>query len=176
MKLAIVGSRDFTDYRRLSRIIDKVKGEITLIVSGGARGADTLGERYAKEKAIPYLIFPANWDKYGKQAGILRNQDIVDNADAMVAFLAPESKGTRDSIKRAQAKNIPIHIVNIFSYRILDYVGDIFDLPLAFEIAGRVALQPATGNGIAKYGTTALQNSGRQVQRASVFDHAQHVK
>ena len=113
MKLAIVGSRNFTDYKRLSRIIDEVKGEITLIISGGARGADTLAERYAKEKAIPYLIFPANWDRYGKGAGILRNQDIVDNAEAMIAFLAPESRGTRDSIKRAQAEHIPVHIVNV---------------------------------------------------------------
>lgn len=113
MKLAIVGSRNFTDYKELSRIIGKVKGDITLIISGGARGADTLAERYAKEKAIPYLIFPADWNEYGKKAGILRNQDIVDNAEAMVAFLAPESRGTRDSIKRAQAKGIPVHIVNI---------------------------------------------------------------
>ncbi len=113
MKLAIVGSRNFTDYKRFSQIIGKIKGQITLIVSGGARGADTLAERYAKEKAIPYLIFPANWDKYGKQAGPLRNQDIVDNADTMVAFLAPESRGTKDSIKKAQAKRIPVHIVNI---------------------------------------------------------------
>jgi hypothetical protein len=113
MNLAIVGSRNFTDPERLSRIVDKVQGDITLIVSGGARGADTLAEYYAKKKAIPYLIFPADWDKHGKKAGILRNQDIVDNADAMIAFLAPESKGTRDSIKRAQKKGIPVHIVNI---------------------------------------------------------------
>lgn len=113
MKLAIVGSRNFTDYKRFSRIIDKVQGDITLIVSGGARGADTLAERYAKEKAIPYLIFPADWDKHGKRAGMLRNQDIVDNADAMVAFLAPESKGTKDSIKRAEVKRIPIHTVTV---------------------------------------------------------------
>ena len=113
MKLAIVGSRNFADPERLSRIVDKVQGDITLIVSGGARGADTLAEYYAKKKAIPYLIFPADWDKHGKKAGILRNQDIVDNADAMIAFLAPESKGTKDSIKRAQKKGIPIHIVNI---------------------------------------------------------------
>jgi len=113
MKLAIVGSRNFTDYKRLSRIVDKVKEQITLIVSGGARGADTLAERYAKERAIPYLIFPANWDEYGKQAGMLRNQEIVNNADGMIAFLAPESRGTRDSIKRAQIKGIPTHIVNV---------------------------------------------------------------
>ncbi len=113
MRLAIVGSRNFTDPERLSRTVDKVQGDITLIVSGGARGADTLAEYYAKKKSIPYLIFPADWDKHGKKAGILRNQDIVDNADAMIAFLAPESKGTRDSIKRAQKKGIPVHIVNI---------------------------------------------------------------
>lgn len=113
MKLAIVGSRNFTDYKRFSQIIDKVKTQVTLIVSGGARGADTLAERYAKEKAIPYLIFPADWDKHGKKAGMLRNQDIVDNADGMVAFLAPESRGTKDSIKRAERKGIPIHIANV---------------------------------------------------------------
>lgn len=113
MRLAIVGSRDFVDHERFSRIVDKVRGDITLIVSGGARGADTLAENYAKKKPIPYLIFPADWDKHGKKAGILRNQDIVDNADAMIAFLAPESKGTRDSIKKAQKKGITVHIVNV---------------------------------------------------------------
>jgi len=113
MKLAIVGSRNFTSYKYFCQVIAQVKGEIALIISGGARGADTLAERYAKERAIPYLVFPANWDEYGKQAGILRNQDIVDNAEAMIAFLSPESKGTRDSIKRARIKGIPVHIVSI---------------------------------------------------------------
>ena len=113
MKLAIVGSRNFTNYKYFCQVIAQVKTEITLIISGGARGADTLAEKYAKEKAIPYLIFPANWDKYGKQAGILRNQDIVNSAEAMIAFLASESKGTRDSIKRAHIKSIPVHIVSV---------------------------------------------------------------
>ena len=111
MKLAIVGSRNFTDYTYFCQVVAQVKGKITLIISGGARGADTLAERYAKEKAIPYLIFPANWDEYGKQAGMLRNQDIVNSAEAMIAFLSSESKGTRDSISRAHIKSIPVHVV-----------------------------------------------------------------
>lgn len=71
---------------------------ITLIVSGGAKGADSLSERWARENRIELLIFLPEWDKYGKKAGYLRNEDIIKNSDAVVACWNGESKGTKHSI------------------------------------------------------------------------------
>lgn len=110
---AIVGSRHFTDYELFCEVCDTFKCQMQRIVSGGARGADTLAERYAKENRIELLVFPAEWHLYGKAAGPKRNQQIVDEADHMIAFLAPHSKGTRNSITLAQRKGIPTDVVEV---------------------------------------------------------------
>ena len=110
--LAIVGSRKFADYGHLCCILRQVQTRIDGIVSGGAPGADTLAEHYAHEHNIPMIVHRAEWDRYGKSAGLRRNARIVADADAMIAFLAPESKGTRNSIKLAEQKGIPVHIIN----------------------------------------------------------------
>jgi len=111
--LAIVGYREFRDYARLCAIMDQVKTPVDRIVSGGARGADTLAEKYAKEHGIEMIVHPAQWDKYGKSAGYKRNQYIVDDANAMIAFLHPQSKGTKNSVGLAQKKGIPVFIVHL---------------------------------------------------------------
>jgi len=75
---------------------------ITEIISGGARGADTLAEMYARHRALPVKVFPAEWDKYGKSAGFRRNADIVKNSDIIVAFWDGKSKGTKHTIDLAR--------------------------------------------------------------------------
>ena len=107
---AIVGHRDFTDYRLFRSFVDQYEMDISCIVSGGARGADTLAERYAKECNIPFILHPALWDVYGKSAGPRRNKLIVADADKMIAFLAPGSRGTANSISLARQKGIPVYI------------------------------------------------------------------
>jgi hypothetical protein len=104
MKLAVVGSRDFNDYDLLKSKLDSIhkRKPITLIVSGGARGADSLSERWAKENNIETLIFIPDWNRFGKRAGFLRNEDIIKNSDAVVAFWDGESKGTKSSIDLAE--------------------------------------------------------------------------
>ena len=104
MKLAVVGSRDFNDYDLLKLKLDIIhkRKSITLIVSGGAKGADSLAERWAKENRIELLIFLPDWDKYGKKAGYLRNEDIIKNSDAVIAFWDGESRGTLSSINLAK--------------------------------------------------------------------------
>lgn len=107
MKLAIVGSRTFNDYELLKNEINKLISEyniteITEIVSGGAKGADSLAERYAKENNLKLTIFPAEWDKYGKKAGYIRNDKIWQYADLGVAFWDGKSKGTQHSFKLAE--------------------------------------------------------------------------
>jgi len=110
MKLAIVGSRSFSDYDMLCRVVAKVYEPIDEIVSGGARGADTLAKRYALENDIKYTEFPADWQMYGKKAGYIRNHAIVGNSDNMIAFWDGKSRGTMHSITLAQNADIPVYV------------------------------------------------------------------
>jgi hypothetical protein len=103
MKVAVIGSRSFNDYDEVKKTLKDIV--ITLIVSGGAKGADTLGERYADENNIPKKIFFPDWKKYGKKAGFIRNTEIINEADLVVAFWDGESNGTKDSIKKAKEQN-----------------------------------------------------------------------
>lgn len=99
MKVAVIGSRGFGDYELLKRTLDPFP--ISKIISGGARGADKLSETYAKEKGIPTEIYIPDWDLFGKKAGFLRNTTIIENAELVIAFWDSKSKGTRDSIGKA---------------------------------------------------------------------------
>jgi hypothetical protein len=103
MKIGIIGSRTFNDYELLKEVMSDYLNRdnelnCELVVSGGAKGADKLGERWAKENNIKTLIFYPEWDKYGKSAGFRRNQDIIKNSDMVVAFWDKTSKGTKSSI------------------------------------------------------------------------------
>lgn len=109
MILAIVGSRGFNDYKLLSDHVRLYKP--SLIVSGGARGADKLAEQYAKEHNIEMLIIKPEWDLYGNEAGFRRNIDIINHADSVIAFWDGESKGTKHSISIAKY-NRPCEVVN----------------------------------------------------------------
>lgn len=98
MVVAIVGSRSFTDYAELKRIVDPMKDKITKIVSGGASGADNLAWRYANDNDIPLVEFLPNWTKYGKAAGPIRNRQIVEMADYVILFWNGVSKGTKSTL------------------------------------------------------------------------------
>ena len=113
MKLAIIGSRNFTNYKLLQEILEQYKPKITLVVSGAAKGADSLGEKWALENNIQSLIFPADWNQYGKRAGFIRNEDIIKNCDCCVAFWDGESKGTKHSLSLCKKYNKPYEIVQI---------------------------------------------------------------
>lgn len=78
MKILVAGSRNYYDYAEFSEVMNYThkKYNITEIVSGGAHGADSLAERYAKENNIPIKVFKADWDMYGKSAGFIRNADM----------------------------------------------------------------------------------------------------
>lgn len=112
MKLAIIGSRTFTNYYILEEALEKYRSKVSLVVSGGAKGADLLGEQWADENKIPKLIFLADWDKYGKSAGFRRNDDIIKNCDGCIAFWDMESKGTAHSISLCEKYNKPYKIID----------------------------------------------------------------
>jgi hypothetical protein len=110
MKVAVIGSRTFDNYEEVKRTLSAI--DITLLVSGGAKGADTLGEQYAKENNIPTKIFLPDWEKHGKAAGFIRNTDIINEAELVVAFWDNYSKGTLDALTKAEKLNKKIIIVS----------------------------------------------------------------
>jgi predicted Rossmann fold nucleotide-binding protein DprA/Smf involved in DNA uptake len=115
MKIAFVGSRDWKHFDFSCDIIsDILHGheieENFYVVSGGARGIDTQAEQIAKSKGLQTIIFKPDWDKYGKRAGFLRNELIINEADFVVAFWNGESKGTKHSIDLAIKSGKPIDI------------------------------------------------------------------
>lgn len=105
---AVIGSRTFDKTKLLKEVLDSLS--ITKIVSGGAKGADSLAAKYARDKGIPLEeVFP-EWDRYGKGAGFRRNVTIVDSSDAVIAFWDGVSKGTAHSVSYARARNKPVFI------------------------------------------------------------------
>lgn len=114
MKIIVAGSREFNDYDLLKKSIQEnfQRYEVEEIVSGTARGADTLGEQFAKEYNISVKKFPANWDLYGKSAGYRRNVEMADYADALIAFWDGKSKGTGHMINIAKDKNLRVIVIN----------------------------------------------------------------
>ncbi len=112
MKVIIAGSRGFNDYETLCRICDHMlqnQKEVE-IVSGTARGADKLGERYAKDRGYQVRLFPADWDKYGNAAGYIRNAEMAGYADALIVFWNGVSKGTKHMIDLAKKHGLKIKI------------------------------------------------------------------
>lgn len=115
-RVIIAGTRTFTDYTLLQRecnrlLSEKQRTHNIVVVSGTARGADTLGERYALERGFQLRRFPADWDKDGKKAGMLRNYRMADNADALIAFWDGTSRGTANMIDIARKKNLPVRVI-----------------------------------------------------------------
>ena len=104
MKLAVVGSRSFLDYEWLERcLLDTFRPkDMESIISGGAGGTDTLAARFAFLHDIPLVVVSADWKKYGRGAGPVRNTEIVRLADTLAAFWDGKSRGTRDSISKAR--------------------------------------------------------------------------
>lgn len=102
LKIGVIGSRGFNDYKLLKDTLDPYLGKVWLIVSGGARGADSLGEKWANENNVKTLIHRPDWDTHGKAAGFIRNKLIVDDSDIIIAFWDGMSAGTDSSIKLAE--------------------------------------------------------------------------
>lgn len=112
-RVIIAGSRDFSNYELLRQyadyILSKIPEEIE-IVSGGASGADALGERYARERGYRIRRFPAEWERYGLKAGPLRNREMAKYADALIAYWDGISRGTKNMIDEATARGLKIRI------------------------------------------------------------------
>lgn len=122
MKVIIAGSRHFTDYKTFKAELDTLllqcyeEGfllEIDTVVSGGCRGIDKMGEKWAAENHIKCVVFYAKWGKYGKSAGPLRNIEMANYADALIAFWDGKSVGTQNMIEAMQERGKEFHIIQI---------------------------------------------------------------
>ena len=113
MKVIIAGGRGFDDYDLLCRKADVFlsRQDEVEIVSGTAKGADKLGEKYATERGCPIKTFPADWGTHGNKAGYLRNEDMAIYADALIAFWDEQSKGTKHMIDIAELHKLKVRIV-----------------------------------------------------------------
>lgn len=114
MKIAIVGSRECGDAKkRLAEIHELIvlHDRKCTVVSGGARGIDSLARFAAKSMGCQYQEFPADWDRFGRRAGFLRNQEIVDACDEVHAWWDGKSRGTAHTIgvARKTGKKVTIH-------------------------------------------------------------------
>lgn len=108
MKLAIVGSRTFTDWPRFCLLLQEFVDQHGLpdeVISGGAKGADTMAEKWARLKKIKPTVLRPSWrikGVYNPRAGLDRNTDIVASCTHMIAFPSSKGSGTQDSIRKAR--------------------------------------------------------------------------
>lgn len=105
-KVAVIGSRNWPDPEAVRDYIQSLDQD-DIVVSGGARGVDQWAEIYAQERGLSTIILPANWSYHGRQAGLLRNQEIVDTSDRVVAFWDKKSSGTAHTISLARKSGKP---------------------------------------------------------------------
>lgn len=115
MKTIIAGSRTITNYKLVVKIIKELSKQnpslkINEVVSGGARGVDKLGEQLAKEYNRKLTIFPAEWDRLGRGAGYIRNIQMADYADTLIAIWDGKSNGTRHMIDIARKKGLKVFV------------------------------------------------------------------
>lgn len=109
MRTIIAGSREGVRHQNLHDVLSDPPWEISHVITGGARGADTLGSMWADTAQINQTIHKADWDKYGKSAGYKRNLVMADDAEALIAFWDGSSKGTKHMINIAL--NYKLHIL-----------------------------------------------------------------
>jgi hypothetical protein len=109
-RIAIVGSRDFKPANMIVEYVDTLRETRSVVVSGGARGVDTLAEQAAVRIGLPTIILRADWDKLGKRAGYVRNQALVAVAHRVVAFWDGVSRGTKHTIDIATKAGLPVDV------------------------------------------------------------------
>ena len=112
MRVIIAGSRSIRDYAKVCDAVKQSGFAISRVISGLAGGADTLAVRYALEHGLPCDPFPADWKQWGRRAGYLRNEQMAQHADALIAVWDGKSPGTRHMIRLAQARGLPVYVLS----------------------------------------------------------------
>ena len=117
MHLVVGGCRQFNDYARISAELDRIlqayEQEDIVLLSGHCSGVDTLAERYAEEHGLEVEIYPAEWRRYGRAAGPIRNEQMVMRADCVIAFWDGQSRGTKSLISYAEKHGKKWHVISV---------------------------------------------------------------
>jgi len=111
MNVVIAGGRDFNDYETMCANLEEYQDQDVTVISGCARGADRLGERWALEHGKPIREYPADWLTHGQAAGPMRNLEMAKVAHRVVVFWDGESRGTKNMIDNALQVGIDPEIV-----------------------------------------------------------------
>lgn len=117
-RIAVIGSRGYRGRAIIPNILQSTFGYFRqfgkpVFISGGCKNSpDQWGQQWAVRNNIPCIIFPAEWQKHGKKAGLVRNKKIVDNADYLIAFWDGKSHGTKYTIDLALQRGLPVITVN----------------------------------------------------------------
>lgn len=114
LKVVIAGSRGITDYNLVEVAIARSDFSVSEVVSGCARGPDTLGELWAIEHGIPVHKFPADWGRFGRAAGMYRNAEMASYADCAIILWDGESRGTLDMIDKMRRAGKPCEVYDEF--------------------------------------------------------------
>ncbi|MBQ8524680.1 MAG: DUF2493 domain-containing protein [Clostridia bacterium] len=117
-KLLIAGSREYSAYDEAEKVIDTYLNKLTpndtvIILSGACRGADRIGERYAEEHGYEVRRYPADWKRYGRGAGPVRNRLMADEADYIICFWNGKSRGSRSLIEYAEKLGKKVFVISI---------------------------------------------------------------
>jgi|3_EtaG_2_1085321.scaffolds.fasta_scaffold00247_15 hypothetical protein len=113
MKVIIAGGRNFHTYSVVKKAIEESGYPITEVVCGCADGVDSLGELWAKQNNIPISRFPADWNKFGRGAGPIRNQQMAEYAEGLIAVWNGKSRGTGDMVTRANNEKLSLFIQRV---------------------------------------------------------------
>ena len=111
MRTIIAGSRSILDKDSVFEIIDHCAWDISVVISGAAKGIDSLGEEWAELHNVPCEVYPADWTKFGRSAGPRRNTQMAENADALIAIWDGESRGTNNMINTASKKGLIVKVI-----------------------------------------------------------------
>ena len=112
MKVAIIGSRNYPELMKVREFV-RALPDNTIVISGGAKGVDETAEEEAKKLGLEVISITPEWDKWGKYAGLKRNDMIVSMADEVVAFWDGVSRGTKYTIDKAREKNVITAVYNL---------------------------------------------------------------
>jgi len=106
MKVLVCGGRSYSDWQTVYDALDALP--VTMVVQGGAGGADALAKDWANSRLRPVMTYHAEWEKHGKAAGPIRNQEMLDDAkpDMVLAFAG--GRGTADMIRRAEKAGVTV--------------------------------------------------------------------
>jgi type III secretion system FlhB-like substrate exporter len=110
MKTIIAGSRAGPKYSDLIEAIKSCGWSPSVIVSGTAKGADQLGESWAENNGVPIERYPADWNKFGRAAGPIRNKQMAQNAEALIALWDGKSSGTKNMIELAKTYGLKVYV------------------------------------------------------------------